>query len=187
MTGAGGTRLPRAGTATTWDMGDFIADVVPGAASAAVLVGTPGPAQKITAQVRDASGRVGAYLKFGRTQAACRRLANERRVLDGLPADLGPRVLKYGEWRDGVALVLSALPGEPPPVTLPPPSSLRSYCARLISAGRTKPIDDHPWTAQLADRDPIAGSLLDPLRGKAMADLRLSRRLRSLEPAGGYG
>lgn len=130
--------------AAAWPLGRFVADVLPGAASVSVLLGSPSPTQKTTVQVWDEAGHVIGYLKYAEKPVARTRLQHEHEVLHQLPPGVGPRALKFGPWGAGEALVLSALPGRPFTPTLPPGPALPAYCLKL-HVGPDLPLDAHPW------------------------------------------
>jgi hypothetical protein len=104
-------RITRSGS---WPFGAFIEEALAPVASAAVLVGTPGPTQKITIQLWDGCGKVVGYLKYGEKAAACSRLQWEYHILSVLPKGAGPMALSYGSLGDGMALCLSPVPGKRP-------------------------------------------------------------------------
>ena len=141
-----------------WPLGEFVQDLRPRTGSVVVLVGTPGPAQKITAQLRDETGNVLGYLKYAEKEAARKRLRRERQVLAGIPEGVGPAFLKYGRLGSGEALLTTPLLGKALPATLPPARGLSDLLAVLAIAPRV-PIAAHPWVQHTRDQ----GSLdLDP-------------------------
>ena len=139
--GLGETREARR---SFWPLGKFARGVLPQAASAVTLVGTPGPAQKITVRVLGRQGEVLAYLKYAEKVAARRRLRHEHRMLREIPGGVGPSVLKFGPFADGEALLTTALAGEKLPTTLPPPEELNSFLASLVVSPPV-PLETHPW------------------------------------------
>ncbi len=134
----------RTAHAAAWPLGTFVQDVLPGADSISVLLGSPSPTQKTTVQVWNAEGQVIGYVKYAEKPAAQERLRYEHQVLTQLPEGAGPRPLKFGAWGDGEALVTSALPGQPFTPTLPPGKALPAYCLTL-HIGNPLPVDVHPW------------------------------------------
>ena len=133
--------------AGTWVLYDFLSDVLPEVDSAVVLLGTPGPAQKITVQLWT-QARVVGYLKYGEKPAACKRLAQEREVLAALPAGVGPTLLKYGGFAEGEAMVTLPVVGTGLAAKLPPPEALRGFLEVLMSP-ESHDIDAHPWVRAL--------------------------------------
>lgn len=132
-------------TSTGWALGDFLQDVLPDTHVIAVLIGTPGPAQKLTVECRDANQHVLGYVKYAQSSAARRRLQQERAVLDMLPEGVGPSVLKYACWQDGEALVLSPVPGHPLPAKLPPSQAVHGLVRRFMAGAPIVEGIDHPW------------------------------------------
>ena len=130
----------------------------------AVLFGTKGPAQKMIIELHDTRGRTAAYLKYGESQAAIRRLSNERDLLGSLPEGLAPVPVFFSAIENGVGLLLSAVPGSP----MPPRLALSGRLIRLMStvpvSGKFS-VDDHPWIAQLlSKRGDQAARWIKPLR-----------------------
>lgn len=131
-----------------------------------VLIGTAGPAQKVTIQLRDARGRIEGYVKYGESPAARRRLNQESRVLDALPTGVGPRLLRRDALANGEAILLSPLRNGSVPARLPPPPGLQPLLQRLVTAN-VLPADSHPrvagWRLQFGSR---AESWLSPLMNR---------------------
>jgi Phosphotransferase enzyme family len=150
----------------SWALGEFVGDVLPGAASCAVLVGSPGPAQKLTAQVRDAAGRVIGYVKWVERDVARERVRNEYCLLTRLPAGLGPRPMKYESTADWDALLLAPLAGARLAARLPPPASLDDFLAALPAAPAV-PIDAHPALQGLAEQCPELTACVDVLSARS--------------------
>src|SRR3989304_4621399 len=99
----------------------FLHPELPQGVTSSILVGTPGPAQKLIVTVWDACSRPIAYVKYGETPAAMRRIKTEFAVLSALPESLGPQPLKLAPLGDGLALLMTAVPGQHLPARLPPP------------------------------------------------------------------
>ncbi len=127
-----------------WPLREFTQGVLPKVKSTVVLVGTPGPAQKITVQLRGDKGKVIGYLKYAEKNAARYRLRREYQTLCRLPKGLAPAPLKYGPLGDGEALVMSPLQGRPPPATLPPPKGIAQFLETLVLTPPVS-VDAHPW------------------------------------------
>jgi hypothetical protein len=147
------TGMKKAHTAGSgdWRLGDFAEDVLPELNSVVVLAGTPGPAQKVTAQLRAANGKVLGYLKYADKKPARRRLRQEHKMLSELPFGVGPTLIKFGPMGDGEALLSSALPGELLPATLPAPEGVIALLDRLI-VPPTHPLEVHPWVRHIRSR-----------------------------------
>ena len=134
----------------------YLRDVLPEAQVRAVQVGMPGGAQKLTAQLVDASGHVVGFLKCGARPLARQRLRIEHDILARLPAGAGPRALKFGAMGSFDALLLAPVEGQHLRSSLPPPTALTPFLAALQSPSMLA-LDDHPWFARHgSNRDPVA-------------------------------
>lgn len=161
----GEARLVRS---SSWPLGEFAGDLLPGTSSVVVLAGTPGPAQKITAQVRGEHGEVLGYLKYAEKPAARKRLGQEHRMLRNLPAGAGPQAVKFGPLGNGEALLATALSGKALPATLPPARGLTEFSMSL-AASAPVPLEAHPWVRRARDLGAEEPDLLDR-RLEALAD-----------------
>ena len=134
----------------------YLRDVLPEAQVRAVQVGMPGGAQKLTAQLVDASGRVVGFLKCGAHPLSRQRLQIEHDILARLPAGAGPRALKFGAMGSFDALLLAPVEGQHLRSSLPPPPALTPFLEALQST-RVLALNDHPWFLRLgSDRDEVA-------------------------------
>jgi choline/ethanolamine kinase len=135
---------------------EYLRDVLPDAQVRAVQVGMPGGAQKLTAQLVDASGRVVGFLKCGAHPLSRQRLRIEHDILARLPAGAGPRALKFGAMGSFDALLLAPVEGRHLRSSLPPPPALTPFLEALQST-RVLALNDHPWFVRLgSDRDEVA-------------------------------
>lgn len=141
-----------------WLLGEFVQDVLPQARSAVALVGTPGPAQKITVRVLGERGEALGYLKYAEKEAARRRLEQERRVLEGLPVGVGPEMLKFGPFGGGEALLTTAMVGKRVPATTGLGEEVGDLLASLVVSSPVT-LEAHPWVAPARER---LGPDLDP-------------------------
>ncbi len=132
-----------------WLLEDLIDESFPGCASLSVLVGTPGPAQKITVELRDPYQRVMAYLKCAERLPALRRLRRERDVLTAIPAGMGPAVLGYLSLGTMEVLITEPIQGKAPGSTLPVPMPALHLGERMVIPHPLYPLDQHPWVRQL--------------------------------------
>jgi hypothetical protein len=142
--GLAGVRTARS---DRWRLGEFIQETLPQAVSASVLVGTPGPAQKITAQLRDEMGRIVGYLKYAEKGAARERLHKEHLMLSNIPEGLGPEALKYGVLGDGSALLTTPILGSQLPATLPPAEGVVGF-SMTFAVSPPVPVEAHPWVCE---------------------------------------
>lgn len=145
---AGAKRSRTLRSSSDWVLGDFVRDAMPALTSVVVLTGTPGPSQKITAQLRDPKGRVLGYLKYAEKDQARRRLRQESRMLPRLPAGIGPELVKFGPMGNGEALLSGLLPGESLSPRLPPPEGLVGLLESFVVSDPT-PLDAHPWVRRV--------------------------------------
>jgi hypothetical protein len=149
-----------------WPLGEFVQDIFPLTASVVVLVGTPGPAQKITAQLREENGRVLGYLKYAEKVEARKRLRQERKMLSNLPDGAGPILLRYGTLGDGDGLLTTPLVGKALPATLPPEAGLSEFSSSLVVSPPV-PVSVHPWFRHAREQGmPELDAWLEPLAGK---------------------
>lgn len=156
----------RVGDTKGYLLDNFIGEKLSQVSRGLVLVGTPGPAQKITVQLRDSSENIIGYLKYSDKPAAMQRLAQEFNVLLKLPAGLGPLPLRFGSLGSGEALLLSPLPGKKMPSFLPPPSEL-SIVLRAMLLSTQYSIYDHPWIQTLSEKSDLGFDMwLKPLAGR---------------------
>jgi hypothetical protein len=123
---------------------EFLADAIPGTKVRAVMLGMANRAQKLTAQLVDADGRVTGYLKCASSDLARERLRNEHDLLRLLPPETGPRPLKFGAFGGMDALVMQAVHGRLLRAVLPPPPELLEYTGSLKTAIHL-PVQHHPW------------------------------------------
>ncbi len=152
-----------------WPLGEFVRDVLPQLAYVTILVGTPGPTQGITIQLRDGKGWVLGYLKYVEKEAARRRLRQECFMLSNLPKGVGPEPLKFGPLGNGDALLKSALPGKLLNATLPPPEDLIGL-VNLFAFLPPVSLEAHPWVRGMRDGGmPELEAWLEPLAGKSWA------------------
>ena len=146
--GWGGRHATRSGG---WPLGEFVQDVLPQTVSAAALVGTPSPAQKVTVQLRDKEGEVLGYLKHAEKEAAHSRLRQEYSMLSAIPRRLGPEALKYGTMGNGGALLIAPILGRRLSTILPPPESVIEF-AMSFPASSSAPVEAHPWVRSVRER-----------------------------------
>lgn len=133
-----------------WPLGTFTEKILPSITVGSVLIGTPSPAQKIVVKLLDSSGKTTAYLKYGNSATSQMRLQHEYQILSSLPSGLGPSVLKFGVFADGVGLLLSQVPGNPVSIRAPMPNNVMDFLEKL-NTGVTKTIDTHPFIQHLRE------------------------------------
>jgi hypothetical protein len=145
----------------------FTASVLPPSTGFAVLLGTPGPAQKLTVQLWQGAEII-AYLKYAEKPAAKIRLEHEHTLLSSLPQGIAPKPLKYGPFGQGTALLTEAIRGRALPARLPPPPEVALFLDTLHSQ-QTLTIDEHPWIQSLLKQPGADVAWLKGLRERSWA------------------
>jgi hypothetical protein len=130
-----------------WELAEFLQPVLPNVTAAVVLLGTPGPAQKITVQLWNGNQVIG-YLKFADKPAAKAGLEREHTVLKALPQGVAPRVISYGAFNAGMALVTAPVAGKALPARLASAKAANSYLNHLQQKAEYS-IDYHPWVKRM--------------------------------------
>jgi hypothetical protein len=147
----------------------FTQDVLPQVRAAAVLVGTPGRSQKITARLQDEKGRVISYLKYAEKDVARKMLQREREMLSSVPGNLAPTPLKHGAMGKGEALLITTLTGSTLPATLPPAGGVLDFLNSLAVLPAV-PVEAHPWVRRIREQSkPELDSCFEAMAGKDWA------------------
>jgi hypothetical protein len=102
-------------------------------------------------QLADPTGRTTAYVKYGESPVATRRLEQEFKVLSGLPDGVGPIPLGFSSIRAGLALLLSAVEGKPMPGRVLPSPEILALLTKLRIGAVEVSVYDHPWIRRLLD------------------------------------
>ena len=121
----------------------FLKDHFPQPILPVVMLGTPGPTQKVIMQLWHPSRGIVAYLKYAEKEKACLRLEKEYHVLSKLPSDIGPRPLKKDNIGNGKGLLITPVQGKPLSVKLPPHPKIEPLLQQLYSSKKMA-IDAHP-------------------------------------------
>jgi hypothetical protein len=125
----------------------------------------PGGAQKLTAQLVDADGRVVGYLKCAEQPLARERLRHEHELLRSLPKGAGPEPLAYGCLAGLEVMLLAPVHGRHPPSALRPSSALYDFADSLTTA-ELHPLEQHPWYREHAATVPAMVPKLDALASR---------------------
>ncbi|HFD15052.1 MAG TPA: hypothetical protein ENJ38_01960 [Rhodospirillales bacterium] len=120
----------------------------------AVLVGTAGPAQKLTVQFADRSGRASLYAKIAWKAVARRRLRQEATVLAELPPGCAPRPVAYHRSADYDVLLLEAENGRVLRDTRRDAARARRYLEQLAGASARRADGPHPWLLHVREALP---------------------------------
>lgn len=130
-----------------------------------VLMGTPGPAQKLIVQLWG-NGRVLGYMKYGITSTAKSRIEREHAVLSALAPNLGPRPLKFAPFADGVAMLISPIYGKQLPASMSSAFTAKGLLDRMTLSVEHS-VHEHPWIKRLRERYGNVGlPWLDALCGR---------------------
>ena len=142
----------------------FLNGELPGATAASVLVGTAGPTQMITVELRNPDGRIAGYGKYAELPKAITRLLVEADTLRQLPPGIAPLVLRFGDWENGKLLLTTPVVGRKVGPTLPPAPAVEEYLDQLPRGG-SYAIREHPMIRRLVEHTPRCAAWLDPLEG----------------------
>lgn len=135
-----------------WPLGELLASDMPTLSTAAVSIGIPGPAQKITVQLMDEDGRILGFAKYADKPYTRTLIFNEARMLEALPENIGPRLTRFTPFMEGDLLVQTPLPGRPlAPRPRLDPSQVRFF-ERLARPGEAYPASAHPFIKSLHER-----------------------------------
>src|SRR5579862_8581193 len=139
---------------TRWALADYLGDLIDSPNPPSVRIGTNGAAQKWTMRITRNGGEVAAYVKWGQSRAGIRRLHHEYKILTGLPPQLGPAPLKFGNLGDGVALCLNPLPGKSLRAPSAAAGKLADFLRRAV-VGECLSIDRHPGFREISMDAPL--------------------------------
>jgi hypothetical protein len=143
----------------------LLAEHFPDTASHSLLIGTPGPGQKLTVECRDHDGRVLGYVKYAGSAVARQQLKHEADIMASLPAGAGPELVACTDWQNAVLLWTRPVIGGRVPAAVPPPASLANFVRSLVVHDVKFGIDSHPWSRRTYGY-PEVGQILHRLRGR---------------------
>jgi hypothetical protein len=145
-----------------WRLGDLLWPDMPTLSTVAVYMGNPGPDQKITIQLMDAEGGILGYAKYADKTRPRSLIANEARMLEAIPEDVGPHLVRFTPFLQGELLVQTQLPGR---TRMPRSPRLyrahREFLERLIQPVGAYPITEHPYVNSLYTRAGSRRAMLD--------------------------
>lgn len=130
-----------------WLVQEFAQNIFPKISSLVILVGSPGPTQKLIIQIWDDKSAIG-YLKFAETPAARIRLVREHEMLLALPKGVAPQVLCFGKMGSGEGLLITPVLGKTISTRLPPPHIVWDF-VRSLETSQMVSLDAHPWIQAL--------------------------------------
>jgi len=132
-----------------WPLGELLLADMPTLSTAAVSIGIPGPAQKITLQLMDSNGRILGFAKYADKPYTERLLTNEAQMLERLPENVAPRLIRFTRFLEGVLLVQTPLWGRPrTPRPRLDPAQVKLF-KRLVRPGETYAATRHPLVESL--------------------------------------
>ncbi len=174
-----------------WTLNEFLEDCLPAVASIALQTGHPGRTQRFILELRDQAGTIIGYLKCGTEALARQLLAREYAILRCLPTGLGPTPLKFGDFGDGTALLLSPIPGRPVAPNVPPAPGVLEF-AKSLNVSPPLALTVHPYVRNVRARfGTRVDTILEDLAGKTWGvclqhgdfapwNLRRNRRTNSI-------
>ena len=132
-----------------WPLGELLLADMPTLSTAAVSIGIPGPAQKITLQLMDSNGRILGFAKYADNPYTKRLLTNEAQMLERLPENVAPRLIRFARFLEGVLLVQTPLRGRPrTPRPRLDPAQVKLF-NRLVRPGEAYAVSGHPFVESL--------------------------------------
>lgn len=135
-----------------WPLGETLLPDLPTLSTAAILVGIPGPAQKITVQLMDGRGKVLGFAKYAASPYTRELIANEARMLQKLPESLAPRLVRFAPFLEGDLLVQTALPGKPRVPHMRLDTAQARFFGDLTDPERVYEAPEHPFVRRLYSR-----------------------------------
>lgn len=142
-----------------WTLREFVGDCLPATASVVLQIRPSGPRQKYTMELRDHVGTIIGYVKYARETWTRRRLEQEHAMLTCLPAGVGPSPLKFGDFGDGTALLVTPLAGRAPAAKLPPVPGVLEF-VKSLEVSAPLALASHPYLRAIRER---AGGWLDTI------------------------
>jgi len=137
-----------------WLLEEFLDGLIDSPLPPTVRIGPTCAARKWLIRVPDASGKPAAFIKWGISDSACRRIVREHGILCALPKGLGPLPTRVGPLNGGTALCLRPIIGQSLARYIP---RIRARLANFLEglAIRTPvAIDEHSGFAALAENAP---------------------------------
>lgn len=150
-----------------WPLGDLLLPDFPTLSTVTVYVGIPGPTRKITVQLMDDRGAVLGFAKYAEKPLTRALMANEAHMLEVLPENVGPRLIRLVPFLQGELSVQTPLPGRARKPSARLDAAQIRFVERLIQPEEAYVISKHPYMESLYAR---AGGRRDMLEW-IMADL----------------
>jgi hypothetical protein len=135
-----------------WTLRELLRSDMPTLSTAAISIGGAIPGgRKITAQLMDERGHVLGFAKYASNAYTRAAIANEARMLEGLPENVGPRVIRFTPFLDGDLLVQTHVQGRMR-VHMRIDAAQREFYERLIRTDEVYPASQHPYLLDLHKR-----------------------------------
>ncbi len=144
-----------------WPLGELLLPDMPALATAAVHLGTLGPEQKITVQLMDDRGSILGFAKYADILLTRDLIANEARMLELIPKNVGPSLVRFTPFFRGDLLVQTPLPGRTRVPRLQPDEAQMRLLERLVRSGKTYVASEHPFIKSLYERADGRRSMLE--------------------------
>jgi hypothetical protein len=135
-----------------WPLRDLLLSDMPTLSTAAVSIGGAIPGgRKITVQLMDEHGKVLGYAKYADNPYTLASIANEARMLESIPENVGPQLIRFEPFLDGNLLVQTPVPGRMR-VRMRIDAAQRRFYERLIQPGEFYAASEHPFIVSLYER-----------------------------------
>lgn len=138
-----------AARAGTWPLGDLLVPDMPTLSTASVSVSPQARGRKVTAQLMDERGRILGFIKYADSPLARARILNEARMLETLPENVGPRLIRFTPFMGGDLLIQTPLPGRSRAPRLRLDTAQMSLLERLMQPGKSYTASEHPFIEAL--------------------------------------
>ena len=136
-----------------WLLGDLLLPDMPTLSTAVVYVGNPYSNQKIIVQLMDDRGDILGYAKYADKPYTRSLIRNEARMLEAIPENVGPRLIRFTPFHHGDLTVQTAVPGR---IRVPRSEQLYTgqmrFLERLVKRGEVYPTSEHPFLKSLYAR-----------------------------------
>lgn len=154
-----------------WALREFVGDCLPAANSVVVQIRTlnhaPSQVQKYMIELHDPTGTIIGYVKHAVETLPRRRLEQEHVMLRCLPAGLGPTPLKFGDFGNGTALLMTPLRGRPIASQFPPSAGILEF-VRSLETAVPLALASHPYVRAIQERGGAwLDTVLEDLSGKS--------------------
>ncbi|PFR30840.1 hypothetical protein COK19_04045 [Bacillus cereus] len=129
---------------------DFVTSCFPNFSECIILVGTPGPTQKLTIQLLDLNYSVIGYLKFSTKELGIKSIYQEYEVLKKLNGIDVPIPLKIEKLNGGIGMIITPVEGNRLEVNIRPSKEVVES-TRLFVQEQYFSIEEHPWIKNMQE------------------------------------